>query len=119
MDNTNRGSFDSSIVLTEDITISLKSLATTKDAVVIRAKNNAPDRTYTNAYRVIHGPGMPQTKVPYIFLCNDESEKEQYEILKEKLADYTDEFPDTKDAYIVQILFNGAYYDKRIRWKTI
>lgn len=67
----------------------------------------------------IHGPGKPATKKPFIILYAEENEQELYRILKEKLNAYPEEFPDTEDAYVVQILFDGAYYDKRIRWTTI
>jgi hypothetical protein len=119
MEGKNSGSFDSTIKLTKSVHLNLKSLLTTEDAIIIRTKDNAPDRSFTNASRVIHGPGKPATKKPFIILYADENEQELYRILKEKLSAYPEEFPDTEDAYVVQILFDGAYYDKRIRWTTI
>ena len=113
------GEFDSNIMLTKDVFINMKSFATTDDAVIIRTNENAQDRSFSNAYRVIHGPGMPPTKKPYILLHNNENEQELYAILKDKLASYPEEFPNVDDAYVVQFLFDGAYFDKRVRWRTI
>lgn len=113
------GTFDSSVMLTRDVFLKLKSFATTEDAVIIKTVDNEQDGNFKNAYRVIHGPGMPPTKRPYILLYNDENEQELYEILKKKLVDYAEEFPNVDDAYAVQFLFEGAYFDKRVRWRTI
>ncbi len=88
MEAKNIGSFDSTIKLTKGVYINLKSLLTTEDAVILRTKDNEPDRYFTNAFRVIHGPGKPTTKKPFILLYTDESEQEMYKILKEKLKDY-------------------------------
>lgn len=113
------GVYDSSVILSKSVFLNLKTFETTDDAVIIRSKDNEPDKYFTNAYRIIHGPGKPTPQKPYIILCTDEPDQELSRIIEEKLKDYPDEFPDPSDSYHVQFLFDGAYYDKRIRWTTI
>lgn len=119
MAESKAGTFDGSVSLTRNVFIRHKSFATTEDAVIIKTVDNEQDGNFKNAYRVIHGPGMPPTKRPYILLCNDENEQELHAVLKKKLVHYAEEFPNVDDAYAVQFLFEGAYFDKRVRWRTI
>lgn len=113
------GAYDSKVALSKSIFMNLKAFVTTEDAVIIRSKDNEPDRYFTNAYRIIHGPGKPTPQKPYIILCTDEPDQELSNIIEEKLKDYPEEFPDPADSCHVQFLYDGAYYDKRIRWTTI
>lgn len=119
-DKGEKGLFDASApALSKMICLDKKIFMTTQDAVILHTQKNQDDRFFTGAFRVIHGPGVPMTKKPYIILCKNESEKEIETIVEELLKDYPEEFPNPKDSYIVQFMWNGVYFDNRILWKTV
>lgn len=119
MDEKAVGTFDPKNHLTKHVFLGHKSFITTEDAVILKSEENQPDGFFNNAYRIIHGHGGPAPQRPYIILCNNESEPELNNIIREKVASYPEEFPDPNDIFFVQFLFEGIYYDNRIKWSTI
>lgn len=120
LDNGDKGVYTSNTpVLSQNIYLKKKCFITTEDAVILRSEATKNISYYTDAYRIIHGPGMPMTKKPYIILCRNESDSELENIVEELLKKYPEEFPDPHDSYLIQFMWNGAYYDDRIRWKTV
>ena len=106
-------------ILSKVVFLDKKSFVTTEDAVILHSETGQDDRYYTGAYRIIHGPGSPMTKKPYIILYRNESENKLNAIVEKLVKDYPDEFPDSHDSYLAQFMWNGAYFDNRIRWKTV
>lgn len=111
--------FDPNLVsLTKYVFLEGKALITTEDAEIIRANPSIiKDDEYSCARRIIHGPNGNDTKHPFIILYNENDNLD--ELLPNLLANYRDEFPNANDAYAVQILHQGKYYDPRIQWYTI
>lgn len=120
IDEKNSSTYDDSTpALNRQIWFGQKSILTTKDAVILRSKPNQPDDYFTDARRIIHGPGRPMTKKPFIILFKDETANELEAIVEELVKDYPDEFHGPNDSYTVQIFWDGNYFDKRIIWKTV
>lgn len=118
--NESKGTYDATKpALNKIIHLNGKCIHTTSDAIVLHSKANQQDGYFDHAYRVIHGPGMPMTKRPYIFLCKNENEKDLEQILESVLGGYPDEFPDTHDSYMVPILYCGMFLDNRVVWETV
>lgn len=105
-------------ILNNIIHIKNRSIRTTKDVIVIKTDDQLDDGSFKNAGRVIHGPSTSyKTKHPIIILYNDEKDDELIEIVRSKSP--TNEFANTDDIFYVQILFDGKYFDNRIKWETI
>lgn len=106
-------------ILEHHVWLKNKALLATKDVVILKTDDNLAFDEFRNAYRIIHGPNGKITERPYIILSKNESAEEVEAIVQSKIASAApEEFIDSQDAYIVQILFNGVYYDKRLRWLT-
>lgn len=105
--------------LSRNIRLQGKALCTTEDAVVLHSAAGKEDACFTNACRIIHGPGGLMTRKPYLILFRDEPGRQVEEIIKGLLKGHPEEFPDPDDSYAAPILHNGIYYDERIRWITI
>lgn len=119
-DTGEQGTFNASApALDKLVCLYKKSFMTTKDAIILRTQEGQDDGFFTGAYRIMHGPGVQMTKRPYIILFKNESDAEITSIVEELLKDHSEEFPDPKDFYVVQFMWNGIYYDKRILWKTV
>lgn len=106
-------------VLSKTIFLDKKCFATTEDAVILHSQIGQADGYFTGAYRIIHGPGVAKTKKPYIILYKNESEDELHMVLEKLLENYSEEFPNPHDAYLVQFMWSGTYFDDRIRWTTV
>lgn len=120
LNKCDNGIYESSApVLSKTVYINRKTFATTKDAIILHSEKGQDDGYFFNANRIIHGPGMPMTKKPYIILSRHESLDELETIVEDLVKDYPSEFPNPHDSYIVPFLNNGVYYDNRIHWKTI
>lgn len=97
-----------------------KMIKTTDDAVVLKSDYRAKDDDYTQAYRIVHGPGAGATKKPYILLLKKDEVSDCDSVMEDLVAKYaSDEFPDSKDAFAVPILHDGMYFDQRIKWLTV
>ncbi len=120
LDDGSKGRYDSSVpALDKMICLKRKLFYTTKEAVILHSVENKRNEFFSNAFRIIHGPGVPTPAKPYIILFNSESEEELYKIVEDLLKNFPEEFPDPSDAYLVQFLYGGMYYDCRIKWGTV
>lgn len=116
---TTRECCQNELVLNKNVLLASKLLITTKNAVILTTQKDKHTEHYKNAYRIIHGPNHDDmTKVPYIILYKDETANEVTKIVEELVKEYPEEFEDNLDSYIVPILCNGQYWDKRIKWLT-
>ena len=107
-------------VLTNLIPIKGKMLKTTSDAVVLKTDMSLRNDEFTHADRIIHGPEGTFTKRPYILLYRDSDIRDIGEITRKIVEEYArDEFINPYEAYAVQILHQGMYYDERIKWETV
>lgn len=107
--------------MSEKVFVYLKNsiLETTEDAICMLIGIEKSEDA-TRAFRLIHGPGGCKTKCPYIVLCTDESLDEIVPKVEEIVREgYLNEFEDSSDVHVVQILYLGEYYDKRVRWYNV
>ena len=96
-----------------------KILLTTKDVIIMKQNINKELDEFTDALRVIHGPGGEKTKNPILFVFEGDrtdATNQLMDIVKQyELA----EFPDPTDAFAVPIMLNGEFTDERICWEMI
>ena len=102
----------------EEYFIKEKSFVATADAVILKSINDE-DKNFLFAYRIINGPNGKATSKPYIILFKNENDAERIRIVKELASQYPEDFPEPDDVHYVQFLWQGEYFDKRIRWMTI
>ena len=107
-------------ILNNLILLKGKILKTTNDAVILKTDMSLRSEEFTQANRIIHGPEGTFTKKPYILLYRDDDIKDIGEITRKIVEEYAkDEFKNPYEAYAVQILHQGVYYDERIKWETV
>ncbi len=107
-------------VLDKLIFLRYKTLKTTKDAIILKTDMSLREDQFTQADRIIHGPEGGYTKKPYILLYNDSDISNLGEITQKLVEEYAkEEFFNPHEAYAVQILYQGLYYDERIKWETV
>lgn len=120
LESRDRRAFDSNAqILSKFVFLNKKYFATTEDAVILHSQTGQQDGYFTEAYRVIHGPGEPLPRKPYIVLCREESDEELKQIVRQLLESYPEEFPNPSNAFLAQFLKEGQYYDNRIIWKSV